>query len=85
MTLFGMNKQSRQDSHSEETGHLLESGLSLSTTRFHSACVRACSVALVTPILCDPMDSSLPGSSVLGILQARIPEWVAMPSSRGSS
>ena len=35
--------------------------------------------------LCDSMDSSLPGLSVRGILQARIPEWVAMPSSRGSS
>ena len=33
--------------------------------------------------LWDPMDCSLPGSSVLGILQARILEWVAMPSSRG--
>ena len=31
------------------------------------------------------MDGSLPGSSVHGILQARILEWVAMPSSRGSS
>ena len=31
------------------------------------------------------MDSSLPGSSVHGILQARILEWVAMPSSRRSS
>ena len=31
------------------------------------------------------MDRSLPGSSVLRILQARILEWVAMPSSRGSS
>ena len=30
--------------------------------------------------LCDPMDSSLPGSSVHGILQARILEWVAFPS-----
>ena len=35
--------------------------------------------------LCDPMDCSPPGSSVPGILQARILEWVAMPSSRGSS
>ena len=33
--------------------------------------------------LCDPMDGSLPGSSVHGILQTRILEWVAMPSSRG--
>ena len=37
------------------------------------------------PTLCDPMDCSLPGSSVHGILQARILEWVAMPFSRGSS
>ena len=36
-------------------------------------------------ILCDPMDCSPPGSSVHGILQARILEWLAMPSSRGSS
>ena len=35
--------------------------------------------------LCDTMDRSLPGSSVHEILQARVPEWVAMPSSRGSS
>ena len=34
---------------------------------------------------CYPMDCNLPGSSVRGILQARILEWVAMPSSRGSS
>ena len=33
--------------------------------------------------LCDPKDCSLPGSSVLGILQARILEWVAISSSRG--
>ena len=33
----------------------------------------------------DPMDCSRPGSSVNGILQARILEWVAVPSSRGSS
>ena len=37
------------------------------------------------PTLCDPLDCSLPGSSVHGILQARILEWVAMPSSRESS
>ena len=34
---------------------------------------------------CDPMDCSLPGSSVHGILQARILEWVAISFSRGSS
>ena len=35
--------------------------------------------------LCDPMECGPPGSSVSGILQARILEWVAVPSSRGSS
>ena len=35
--------------------------------------------------LCDPMDSSPPGSSVHRILQARIQKWVAIPFSRGSS
>ena len=37
------------------------------------------------PALCNPMDCSPPGSSVCGILQARILECVAMPFSRGSS
>ena len=37
------------------------------------------------PTLCDPMDCSLPISSVHGILRARILKWVAVPSSRGSS
>ena len=35
--------------------------------------------------LCNPMNCSPPGSHVPGILQARTMEWVAMPSSRGSS
>ena len=35
--------------------------------------------------LCNPLDCSLPGSSSHGILQARILEWAAMPSSRGCS
>ena len=35
--------------------------------------------------LCEPIDGSPPGSSVHGILQARILDWVAMSSSRGSS
>ena len=37
------------------------------------------------PTLCDPMDCSLPGSSLHGILQARVLEWVAIAFSRGSS
>ena len=42
-------------------------------------------VTQLCPTLCDPMDCSLPGSSVHGILQVRILEWVAIPFSRGSS
>ena len=38
-----------------------------------------------TPTLCDPTNYSPPGSSVHGILQARILEWVAIPFSRGYS
>ena len=36
------------------------------------------------PTVCDPMDCSLPGSSVHGILQAGILEWVAISFSGGS-
>ena len=41
-------------------------------------------VAQLCPTLCDPMNCSLPGSSVHGILQARILEWVAIPFSMES-
>ena len=44
-----------------------------------------CWVSQSCPTLSDPMDCSPPGTSVHGSLQARILEWVAMPSSRGSS
>ena len=37
------------------------------------------------PALCDPVDCSLPGSSVHGIFQARVLEWLAISFSRGSS
>ena len=46
-------------------------------------CTCVCSQPCLT--LCDPTDCSLPGCSVHGILQARVLEWVAMLSSRGSS
>ena len=48
------------------------------------ACTRAKSLQLY-PVLCNPMDCSLPGSSVHGISQIRILEWVEISSSRGSS
>ena len=48
-------------------------------TCVHAQLLQSC------PTLCNPMDCSLPGSSVRGILQARILEWVAMSFSRGFS
>ena len=41
-------------------------------------------VAQSCPTLCNPMDCSPPGSSVHGILQTGVLEWVAVPSARGS-
>ena len=52
--------------------------------KFYSFCC-CYLVAKSCPTLCDPMDCSPPGSSVHGILQARILEWVAISFSRGSS
>ena len=47
-------------------------------------CVCACAKSLQScPTLCDPVDCSPPGSSIHGILRARILEWVAILSSRG--
>ena len=41
---------------------------------------------MLSPVwLCDPMDCSLQGSSVHGIFLARILEWIAIPSAKGSS
>ena len=48
-------------------------------------CVRVRTRTQLCLMLCDPMDCSLPGSSVHGIFQAKILEWVAIFYSRGSS
>ena len=54
--------------------------------RFRRECMRACSLSQSCPTLCDPTDCGQPGSSVSGIFQAGILEWVAVSSSsRGSS
>ena len=44
-----------------------------------------CLVAQSCPTLCDPVDCSPPGSSLHGILQARVLEWVVFPFFRVSS
>ena len=48
-------------------------------------CMRVAKSLQLCPTLCNPMDYSLPESSVHGIFQARILEWVAISSPRGSS
>ena len=56
------------------------------TSTLHFFCTLGVFIVLVTqscPTLCDPMDHSPPGSSVCGILQERILEWVAILFSRG--
>ena len=67
-------------------GNLLHSDIE--TSLVNNIQVKKMLKVLVTqlcPTLCNPMDCSLPGSSVHGILQARILERVAIPFSRGSS
>ena len=58
-------------------GHLF---LCLSSRRSY-----VCEFAQSCPTLCNSMDCSLPGSSIHGIFQARVLEWVAISFSRGSS
>ena len=57
------------------------------TTEQVSHCQHSMPACILSPqpYLCNPTDCNPPGSSVQGILQARIREWAAMPSSRGSS
>ena len=60
--------------------------LTNNNARLYRECVRPCVLCAQTCLtLRDPMNCGPPGSSVCGISQARILEWVAMPSSRGSS
>ena len=57
--------------------------ISHAASKTHSACMCAKSLQLCST-LWDPIDYSPLGSSVHGILQAKILEWVSMPSSKGS-
>ena len=65
-------------------GHHLES-LKRQKLSLHIGPSSSAQLLQSCPTLGDPINGDQPGSSVPGILQARILEWVAMPSSRGSS
>ena len=80
----------------KESHNILKSRVALRSSLKRRSCLReqkpnhpttseVCSAAQSCPTLCDSVDCSPPGPSVHGILQARILEWAAMPSSRGSS
>ena len=56
--------------------------VSLHSQKLLRACMHA-KLLHLCPTACNPVRHSPPGTSVQGILQARIPEWVAVPSSRG--
>ena len=76
--------------HYEFHGWHRYSFINLASVNWELVCVCVCvCVRVWVPqlclTLCDPMDYSLPGSSVHWILQARILEWIAIPFSRGSS
>ena len=51
---------------------------------WHNVSCVLCLAAQLCPALCDPRHCYPPGSPSMGILQARVLEWVAMPSSKGS-
>ena len=78
---YEVTKATQQVSKAVELKSLGAPSSLLPLPRGMSPCMRAKSC----PTLCNLMDRSPPGSSVHGILQARTLEWVALPSSRGSS
>ena len=70
---------------SQEVSPVLASLMITSDSLYSFATYVLCLVTQLFLTLCDPIDCIPPGFSVYGILQARILESVAMPSSRGSS
>ena len=77
--LYGNTKDPKQPKQSWERKMELEESGSLTSDCGY------CLVSKSYPNICDPVDCNPQGFSVHGIFQARILQWVAMPSSRGSS
>ena len=73
-------------SNDNDNTHLHTQESFLLSSRQKEGSVYLCAQSLSrVQLFATPWTASLPGSSVRGILQARILEWVVMPSSRGSS
>ena len=73
-------------SNDNDNTHLHTQESFLLSSRQKEGSVYLCAQSLSrVQLFATPWTASLPGSSVHGILQARILEWVVMPSSRGSS
>ena len=79
-------KQGRNRDADVENGHTHMEGEELGEMNLEVRIVRYTARMCAQPCLtlCDPMDWGLPGSSVQGVFQARIREWVAISSSMGS-
>ena len=88
-TVVEIDVKSSSSGYKREEGESsTESEILFTAWRVFAVCNHCESESIVTqscPILCDPMDYSPPGSSVHGILQARILESVDIPFSRGLS
>ena len=92
VAVMSWSMRAQQTLSMERAAHFSESPVLICVLHlpdaFASYLINTCVCAMLLQsclTLCDPTDCSLPGSSVHGILQARILEWAAMPSSRGSS
>ena len=84
----GIFPTQRLNAHLLGLPHWQSSSLTTSATweapKYNAAAAAAAKLHQSCLTLCDPIDSSPRGSPIPGILQARILEWVTMPSSRGS-
>ena len=78
------NKARRAEQTRVMTDEVAQGGVGLTGQGRNLKCKES-EVTQLCPTLCEPMDCSLPGSSIHGIFQARILEWDAISFSRGFS
>ena len=77
-----LNKREREGTACWDLGFRL---LAFRISNLYISIVSESEVAQLCPTLCDRMDCSLSGSSIHGIFQARVLEWITISFSRGSS